>query len=54
MTRKLRILLPGGLYHVILRGNAGLTVFHFDEERYRFEAAGDILKAPAKPAKGRW
>ncbi len=36
MARKPRIHLPGGLYHVILRGNGGQSVFLADEDRCRF------------------
>ncbi len=36
MSRKPRIHLPGGLYHVIFRGNAGQDVFLNDADRYRF------------------
>lgn len=36
MARKPRIHIPGGLYHVILRGNGGQPVFLSDEDRYRF------------------
>ncbi|MDA8427684.1 MAG: transposase [Geobacteraceae bacterium] len=36
MARKPRIHLPGGLYHVILRGNGGQPVFLTDDDRYRF------------------
>jgi putative transposase len=36
MARKPRIHLPGGLYHVILRGNRGMPVFLTDADRYRF------------------
>ena len=36
MARKPRIHLPGGLYHVILRGNGGQPVFLTDKDRYRF------------------
>jgi putative transposase len=36
MARKPRIHVPGGLYHVILRGNAGQPVFLNDDDRYRF------------------
>lgn len=36
MARKPRIHLPGGLYHVIFRGNAGQPVFVTDADRYRF------------------
>lgn len=36
MARKPRIHLPGGLYHVILRGNGGHPVFFTDADRYRF------------------
>ena len=36
MARKPRIHLPGGLYHVIFRGNDGQPVFLNDEDRHRF------------------
>ena len=36
MARKPRIHLSGGLYHVILRGNAGQPVFLADLDHYRF------------------
>ena len=36
MARKPRIHLPGGLYHVILRGNGGQPVFLAEDDRYRF------------------
>ncbi len=36
MARKPRIHLPGGLYHVILRGNGGQPIFLTDNDRYRF------------------
>jgi REP element-mobilizing transposase RayT len=36
MARKPRIHLPGGLYHVILRGNGGQPVFLTDDDRFRF------------------
>jgi putative transposase len=36
MARKPRILLPGGLYHVILRGNGGQPIFLTEGDRYRF------------------
>jgi putative transposase len=36
MARKPRIHLPGGLYHVILRGNGGQSVFITEGDRYRF------------------
>lgn len=36
MARKPRIHLPGGLYHVIFRGNGGQDVFLTDADRYRF------------------
>ncbi len=35
MARQLRIHVPGGLYHVILRGNGGQDVFFEDEDHYR-------------------
>lgn len=34
MARKPRIHLPGGLYHVMLSGNAGQDIFFDDEDRY--------------------
>jgi len=34
MARKPRIHLPGGFYHVMLRGNAGQDIFFTDEDRY--------------------
>lgn len=36
MARKPRIHLPGGLYHVILRGNGSQPVFFTAADRYRF------------------
>jgi len=36
MARKPRIHLPGGLYHVIFRGNGGQDVFLAAADRYRF------------------
>lgn len=36
MARKPRIHLPGGVYHVIFRGNGGQPVFLLDNDRYRF------------------
>lgn len=36
MARKPRIHLPGGLYHIILRGNGQQPLFFSDEDRYRF------------------
>jgi len=36
MARKPRIHFPGALYHVILRGNGGMSVFVDDNDRYRF------------------
>ena len=35
MARRSRIHVPGGLYHVILRGNGGQDIFFGDEDRYR-------------------
>ncbi len=35
MARKLRIHIPGALYHVIFRGNAGQPVFFSNADRYR-------------------
>ena len=36
MARKLRIHFPDAVYHVILRGNAGESIFFDDRDRYRF------------------
>jgi REP element-mobilizing transposase RayT len=36
MARKPRIHVPGGVYHVLLRGNAGQDIFFDDEDRYHF------------------
>ena len=36
MARKPRIHFPGAFYHVILRGNAGQSVFIDDSDRYRY------------------
>ena len=36
MARKPRLHVPGGLYHVILRGNARQTIFFAPEDRHRF------------------
>jgi putative transposase len=36
MARKPRVYYPGALYHVILRGNAGQTIFFNDQDRTRF------------------
>jgi putative transposase len=36
MARKPRIVYPGALYHVILRGNNGQTIFFDDKDRTRF------------------
>ena len=35
MARRTRLHVPGGLYHVILRGNGGEGVFFEDEDRHR-------------------
>jgi REP element-mobilizing transposase RayT len=35
MARKPRIHYPGAVYHVILRGNAGLPIFFDEHDRYR-------------------
>jgi len=35
MARKPRIHIPGGLYHVMLRGNGGQDIFFSPEDRYR-------------------
>jgi hypothetical protein len=34
MARKPRLHVPGGLYHVVLRGNGGQDIFFDDEDRY--------------------
>ena len=34
MARKPRLHLPGGLYHVMLRGNGGQAIFFSDANRY--------------------
>jgi putative transposase len=34
MARKPRLHVPGGLYHVMLRGNGGQDIFSDDEDRY--------------------
>ena len=36
MARKPRLLYPGALYHAILRGNNGQTIFSDDKDRTRF------------------
>jgi putative transposase len=36
MARKARLHVPGGLYHVILRGNAQRDIFFDDDDRERF------------------
>lgn len=36
MARKPRIHYTGALYHVMLRGNGGMTLFGDDQDRYRF------------------
>ncbi len=36
MARKARVHYPGALYHVILGGNAGQTIFFNDLDRTRF------------------
>lgn len=36
MARKPRLHVPGGLYHVILRGNARQAIFFAPEDRRRF------------------
>jgi len=36
MARKPRIHLPGGVYHVILRGNSGQDIFASDDDRCHF------------------
>ena len=35
MARKPRIHVPGGVYHVMLRGNGGQAIFFCNEDRYR-------------------
>ncbi len=36
MARKPRIHLPGGIYHVMLRGNGGQEIFLSDDDRCHF------------------
>ena len=36
MARKARVHLPGGYYHVMLRGNGGNDIFFSDADRSRF------------------
>ena len=38
MARQPRLHLPGGLYHVMLRGNGGQSIFCDDEDRLQLEA----------------
>ena len=38
MARKSRIHIPGGLYHVMMRGNDGQTIFFDDPDRVCFES----------------
>jgi REP element-mobilizing transposase RayT len=38
MARKPRIHIPGGVYHVMLRGNAGQAIFFNDEDQEHFES----------------
>ena len=35
MARKARIHVPGGVYHVMMRGNGGQDIFFADQDRYR-------------------
>ena len=35
MARKNRIHVPGGVYHVMMRGNGGQDIFYSDQDRYR-------------------
>ena len=37
MARKSRLLIEGGFYHVMLRGNGGSDIFFSDEYRTEFE-----------------
>ena len=36
MARRPRVHIPGGVYHVMLRGNGGQGIFFLDEDRYRW------------------
>jgi putative transposase len=36
MARKPRLHSPGGVYHVMLRGNGGQDIFFDDDDRHRF------------------
>ena len=37
MARKSRLLIEGGFYHVMRRGNGGSDIFFSDEDRAEFE-----------------
>ena len=37
MARKPRLLIEGGFYHVMLRGNGGSDIFFSDDDRTEFE-----------------
>src|SRR5262245_24166106 len=43
MSRQLRILAAGALYHVVARGNAKTAIYHDDVDRYRFLAVLDTV-----------
>jgi putative transposase len=45
MPRKPRIHLPGGFYHVMLRGNGGQDIFFTNEDREKFY---DLLEEGTK------
>jgi putative transposase len=52
MARQPRVHYPGALYHVILRGNGGQTIFFDDKDRKRFyflAKRGDVVKLFKKP-----
>jgi len=36
VPRRPRVHVPGGLYHVVVRGNAGQAIFRSDEDRREF------------------
>jgi len=38
MPRRPRLNVPGGLYHVILRGNGGQKIFYDDSDHFRWES----------------
>ncbi len=43
MPRRPRLHVPGGMYHVILRGNDRQTIFFDDDDRRRWESLIHLL-----------